>query len=167
MQNQKQIVIRNAVKGDFESIIEINEVEAIKTSPMDIQKLCYLDKVATYHKVAVIDNYIVAFLLAFRHNATYANDNYEWFASRFDKFVYIDRIVVRAESKGLKIGSLLYKDLFIWAQKQNINVITCEYNIQPSNIPSKKFHDKFGFIEVGKQWVAKGTKLVSLQMVKI
>jgi predicted GNAT superfamily acetyltransferase len=26
-----------------------------------------------------------------------------------------------------------------------------------------RFHDKFGFQELGRQWVAGGTKLVSLQ----
>jgi predicted GNAT superfamily acetyltransferase len=65
---------------------------------------------------------------------------------------------------GLGIGSLLYKDLFASASAQGVPVITCEYNIEPPNPASKRFHDKFGFVEVGQQHVAGGSKLVSLQV---
>jgi hypothetical protein len=41
--------------------------------------------------------------------------------------------------------------------------VTCEYNLFPPNEPSRLFHDRFGFREQGTQWVASGTKRVSLQ----
>ena len=54
----------------------------------------------------------------------------------------------------MKIGSRLYEDLFDYARSQGIKAITCEYNIQPPNPASQRFHDKFGFKELGQQWVA-------------
>ena len=81
----------------------------------------------------------------------------------FPRFIYVDRIVVHPDFAGLKIGSQLYEDLFGYARSQGIRAITCEYNIQPPNPASQRFHDKFGFRELGRQWVAHGTKLVSLQ----
>lgn len=44
------------------------------------------------------------------------------------------------------------------------SAIVCEYNIVPPNEPSRIFHDKFGFHEVGSQWLGKGSKQVSLQV---
>jgi len=130
---------------------------------MTLQRLSELARMSSYHKVAVVDGRIAAFLLAMRENAPYQNENYAWFAARFPKFIYVDRIVVGAEFRGLRIGSLLYTELFSYARSEGIKYITCEYNIQPPNPASQRFHDKFGFKELDTQWVADGTKKVSLQ----
>jgi predicted GNAT superfamily acetyltransferase len=155
--------LRNASAEDFGSIVELNEREAQQTSPMDLGRLRDLAQMSSYLKVAVGDGRIAAFLLAMREGAPYQNDNYAWFAARFPKFIYVDRIVVHPDFAGLRIGSALYEDLFGYARSQGIRAITCEYNIQPPNPASQRFHDKFGFRELGRQWVAHGTKLVSLQ----
>jgi predicted GNAT superfamily acetyltransferase len=44
-----------------------------------------------------------------------------------------------------------------------IPVVACEFDVQPPNPASERFHAKFGFIEVGRQSVAGGKKTVSLQ----
>lgn len=54
-----------------------------------------------------------------------------------------------------------------FARAREIGAITCEYNIDPPNPASRAFHDKFGFRELGTQWVAGGTKHVSLQAAEI
>ena len=46
-------------------------------------------------------------------------------------------------------------------------LFACEYNIQPPNPVSKRFHDKFGFKELDTQWVANGTKKVTLQAAEV
>lgn len=130
---------------------------------MDLARLRELAQMSSYRKVAVADGRVAAFLLAMREAAPYLNDNYAWFAARFPQFIYVDRIVVGAEFAGMKIGSRLYDDLFGYARSQGIKAITCEYNLQPPNPASQRFHEKFGFKELGRQWVAHGTKLVSLQ----
>jgi len=158
-----RLALRNASAEDFGSIVELNEREVQQTSPMDLERLRELAQMSSYHKVAVVDGRIAAFLLAMREGAPYQNDNYVWFAARFPQFIYVDRIVVHPDFAGLKIGSQLYEDLFGYARSQGIRAITCEYNIQPPNPGSQRFHDKFGFRELGRQWVAHGTKLVSLQ----
>ena len=102
-----------------------------------------------------------------RNGAAYENDNFAWFARKYTSFLYIDRIVVSAESRGLRLGSLLYEDLFRYARSNGIPLVTCEYNIVPPNEPSRLFHDKFGFTEQGAQWVANGSKYVSLQTAEV
>lgn len=128
-----------------------------------MERLRELAQMSSFHKVAVVDDRVAGFLLAMRENAPYLNDNYAWFAVRFPQFIYVDRIVVGSDFAGLKIGSQLYQELFWHARSRDIKVVTCEYNIQPPNPVSQRFHYKFGFKQLGTQWVANGTKLVSLQ----
>jgi uncharacterized protein len=161
------LILRNANENDFNRIIELNSDEVQHTSPMDLKYLQQLNSFAAYHKVMESDGLVVAFLIAMRENSQYQSDNYKWFSLHFERFLYIDRIVVNDNFSGLKIGSLLYKDIFDYAEINRISTITCEYNLIPPNEPSRKFHDKFGFKEVGKQWLANNTKKVSLQAVEI
>ena len=155
--------IRDANASDFESILRLNDVEVQQTSQMDSGRLQILDRLSAYHKVAVLEGRIAGFILAIRAGALYPNDNFSWFAARLDDFLYVDRIVVGSDFSGLGIGSGLYRDMFAYATAQGIASITCEYNIDPPNLASRAFHDKFGFRELGTQRVAGGTKLVSLQ----
>jgi hypothetical protein len=157
------IFIRDATAADYGRIVELNDAEVQQTSLMDLQRLEELAGMASYHKVAVIQGRVAAFLLAFREGAPYRNDNYQWFAARFASFAYVDRIVVAADCAGRGVGRQLYTDLFAWARSQGLATVTCEYNIQPPNLPSKWFHDSFGFKELGTQWVSEGTKEVTLQ----
>ena len=158
-----QITLRDLTPEDYARIVEINEVEVQQTSAMNLARLAQLVGLSSYHKVALVDGRVAAFLLAMRENADYQNENYSWFATRFQQFVYVDRIVVASEFSGLKIGSLLYADLFDDTRALGIKTVTCEYNIQPPNPASKNFHDKFGFKELATQWVANGAKEVTLQ----
>jgi predicted GNAT superfamily acetyltransferase len=155
--------IRDARDSDFESILRLNDVEVQQTSQMDLERLRTLDHLSAYHKVAVLGGRVAGFIIAIRAGVPYENDNFAWFTSRLDDFLYVDRIVVGSDFSGRKIGSRLYQDIFAYAKAQGISNITCEYNIDPPNLASRAFHDKFGFRELGTQWVAGGTKLVSLQ----
>jgi predicted GNAT superfamily acetyltransferase len=160
----RDVLIRSAAPMDFETICALNLAEVQHTSAMDITRLVELSGLSCYHKVACLDGVVSAFLLAMCNGAAYKNDNFEWFSNRYSRFIYVDRIVVSSASRGLRLGSSLYEDLFRHARSNAIPLVTCEYNLVPANEPSKLFHDKFGFKEQGTQWVANGTKRVSLQV---
>jgi predicted GNAT superfamily acetyltransferase len=163
----KNMSIRDAWNGDFPAIVELNAHEVQHTSPMDVERLRYLDSISAYHKIATVDDAVAAFLLAMKDHCGYVNANYEWFAERYPRFLYVDRIVVSTKHQGSRIGSLLYRDLFQQARANRIQVVTCEYNIVPPNEPSRIFHGKFGFREIGTQWIAHGAKQVSMQAAEI
>jgi predicted GNAT superfamily acetyltransferase len=165
--NLPNVVIRPAVPTDFETICALNLAEVQHTSPMDITRLAELNAISCYHKVASLDGIISAFLLAMCSGSPYKNDNFEWFTKKYARFIYIDRVVVSSASRGLRLGSLLYEDIFRHARSNAIPMVTCEYNLVPPNEPSRLFHDKLGFQEQGTQWVANGTKRVSLQVAEI
>jgi predicted GNAT superfamily acetyltransferase len=157
-------VIRPAVLTDFETICALNLAEVQHTSAMDMARLIELSAISCYHKVACQGGIVSAFLLAICSGAHYKNDNFEWFSKRYSRFIYVDRVVVSSASRGLRLGSLLYEDVFRHARSNAIPLVTCEYNIIPPNEPSRLFHDRFGFEEKGTLWVANGAKQVSLQV---
>jgi uncharacterized protein len=161
------VSIRNADARDFAAIVVLNETEVSHTSPMDASRLADLHALAGYHKVACIDSRVAAFLLAMPQRCGYRNDNFEWFSARLDTFLYVDRIVVDRSCRGSHLGTLLYEDLFDHARRIGIATIACEYNIVPPNEPSRRFHDAFGFSEVGRQWLGDGAKQVSMQVARI
>jgi len=155
--------LRDALDTDFSRIVALNAGEVRQTSPMDFDRLRMLAEVSAYFRVAVVDGAVAGFLLAFREGAHYDSENYQWFGSRFSRFLYVDRIVVDGTCAGRGIGSALYADLFAFARSQGVDTITCEYNIDPPNHASRAFHDRFGFTELGTRSTADGTKRVSLQ----
>jgi predicted GNAT superfamily acetyltransferase len=157
------IGLRDATEADFPAIVRLNAAEEQQTSPMDLARLRELAALSAYHKVATVGGEVAAFLIAMRDGAPYGNDNFGWFAARLPAFLYVDRIVVDARFAGRGIGRRLYEDLFAFARGAGSGTITCEYNLVPPNPASKAFHDRFGFAELGTQWVAGGTKQVSLQ----
>jgi predicted GNAT superfamily acetyltransferase len=160
----RTIVLRPALAADFPAVCALNHAEVRHTSPMDVGRLAFLDGIAYRHTLAAVDDEVAAFVLALRDGAPYENDNFRWFARRYPRFVYVDRVVVAARHRGLALGTRLYADLFADARAGGFPVVTCEYNLEPPNEPSARFHQRFGFREVGTQWVGDGSKRVSLQV---
>ncbi len=157
------IRIRDAGADDSSAILALNDVAVQHTSAMDALRLQELQTMANCNWVIAVDGVVAGFLLAMRERAGYANPNYDFFAARYPVFLYIDRIVIGPEHAGLKLGTRLYEALFEHARAQGVPVLTCEYNIEPPNEPSRRFHDRFGFSEIGTQALDSGSKWVSLQ----
>lgn len=158
-------VLRDATPADFDAIVALNRAEEHRTSPMDRARLTLLHGLAHRHRVACVSGTVGAFLLAMRDGAAYENANYAWFASRYPRFVYVDRIVVSADCRRLRLASLLYEELFRDARAEASECIACEYDVLPPNEASRAFHDRFGFREAGRQWL--GAKCVSLQVASL
>jgi predicted GNAT superfamily acetyltransferase len=156
-------MIRDAADSDFPVLLALNAESERFLSPMDPARLQRLHRMAAYHRVVEMQGKVVAFLLAFREGADYDSPNYRWFGARYPHFLYIDRIVVAAAEQGKRFGAVLYDDLFVFARAGRISRITCEFDIEPPNEASRRFHARYGFREVGRQWLAGGEKQVSLQ----
>ncbi len=160
-------LIRDANEGDYAAIVALNTSEVRHTSPMDADRLRHLASLSAYHRVVVLEGRVVAFLLAMRAGADYRNDNFAWFAARHPDFLYVDRVVVDAAVQGHRLGSRLYADLFAFAREHGIPRITCEFNVVPPNEPSRRFHERHGFVETGGQWLDEGRKQVSMQVAEL
>ena len=116
---------------------------------MDLERVRKLDSISPYHRVAVAeDGTVVAFLLCFGPKLDYESINYAWWNTRYEDFIYSDRIVVDPNFKRQGLGSMLYNDLFGWAKTNKIGLVTAEVNYKPPNEPSLAFHAKMGFKQV-------------------
>jgi predicted GNAT superfamily acetyltransferase len=151
----------------FADILALNAASVQVLSPLSEAKLAQLHAHAAYHKVVVEDGRVIAFLLGFAPGVAYDSINYRWFEARYDDFLYVDRIVVGDGQRGRGLGALLYCDLFAAARERGCARVVCEYDIEPPNPASAAFHRRFGFVEVGTQRVADGSKVVSLQCMSL
>jgi uncharacterized protein len=161
------MLIRDANANDFAQILYLNEESVHFLSPLSLPRLQALHTEADYHRVLEIDNEIVGFLLAFREGTQYDSTNYRWFVNQYEQFLYIDRVVVSTQHQGRGIGNKLYDDIFTYARSSDAIRITCEFDIEPPNEASRRFHQRYGFSEVGTQATSDGNKQVSLQAVSL
>ena len=86
-----------------------------------------------------------AFIVAFDQDADYDSPNFLWFRDRFERFVYIDRVVVAASAHGQGLGRKLYEKLFADAKAAGYPCVLAEVNTNPPNPGSIGFHAKMGF----------------------
>ncbi|WP_347260281.1 GNAT family N-acetyltransferase [Rudaea sp.] len=156
-------MIRDAAPRDFSAILALNAESVHFLSALDEDGLHRLHAQAARHRVVEIDGAVAAFLLVLREGADYDSPNYRWFAARHVQFLYIDRIVVAARGQGGGLAAKLYDDLLAFAQTCGVAQLTCEFDLDPPNPASAKFHARYGFREVGRQWLGGGRKQVSLQ----
>jgi len=157
------MILRPATPGDYPALLALNLESERFLSPLSGAGLERLHAAAELNQVLEDAGEVVAFVIALREGAVYASVNYRWFQERYTRFLYVDRVVVSVSRQGRGLGRKLYEAVFAHAAKTRVPFVTCEYDIDPPNPASERFHLGFGFAEVGRQFVAGGTKQVSLQ----
>jgi predicted GNAT superfamily acetyltransferase len=155
--------IRDATPADFPAILELNAGSVQFLSSLTPARLDRLHRMCAYHKVVDDGGGVVAFLLGFREDAAYDSPNYAWFVQRNPQFLYIDRIVAAPASRGRGFAAMLYDDIAAFAGRAGVSLLTCEFDLDPPNPASMRFHARMGFREVGTQWLYGRTKQVSMQ----
>ena len=103
---------------------------------------------------------VLGFCIVLLPGADYASVNYRWFSERYDDFVYLDRVAVAEQARGLGIGRLLYEE--VARRGAGHESFTLEVNLEPRNDVSLAFHERLGFTEVGQQTTDYGF-VVSMQ----
>ena len=93
---------------------------------------------------------VIGFIICFRENSVYKSENYKFFNDNKNKFIYIDRVVVKDGYRRMGYGTMFYKHLDKVASKQLLP-ICCEVNSIPKNDVSINFHINNGYKEVGER----------------
>jgi predicted GNAT superfamily acetyltransferase len=155
------VQIERPTAADYPEILEVNESGLPHVNRISVDDLGRFAAQSHYFKVAREGGRIEAFLLAFSEEAAYDSPNFLWFRDRYPRFVYIDRIVVLPSRRRSGIGRLLYADLEREAAA-HASDLTCEVNLDPPNPGSLLFHERSGFVEVGRQHTGGGEKFVCL-----
>ena len=138
-------------------LLELNNAHARETSFLTPQK--WQAMIANAFAADCVGG-TASLLIAFDQDADYYSANFIWFRNRFDKFVYVDRIVVGSEHRGAGLARKLYENLFRRATDSSHDVVVCEVNRVPPNPGSDAFHASMDFIEIGQAVLADGEKTV-------
>lgn len=160
---ERDIVIRNTVPEDYDFILNVNEVNVEVLSPMPMERMLWLKEMSDMSVTAFVDGKPAAFLIAIREGKPYDSENYVWFSKKYDKFLYIDRIVIDEPYRADGLGRKLYDCVKDRARETGVKVVTCEVDTIPYNETSLKFHEAMGFKEVGEQIIRGGAIKVSLK----
>jgi predicted GNAT superfamily acetyltransferase len=147
---------------DETDILELNRESVAVLSPMEAERFALLRGMASLLRIAEDDGQVAGFLMGFCRGTSYDSANYRWFSENHSDFLYIDRVVVSNRHRGKGIASRFYEDAITWSREQGLSSLVAEIDIEPPNMESLKFHEKFGFVEVD-QLVHSPTKVVSLQ----
>ncbi len=151
----------------YEDILELNEELVHYLAPMDKAHMLELESYASLFHVVKCDGKMAAFIICLEEGTAYDNENYKYFESHYDSFLYIDRIVIKPEFHRRGIGNFIYDKVFEYAKTAGKPRLTGEIDILPENPVSLAFHKTLGFEEVAKLSVYNGKKQVSLQVAEL
>jgi predicted GNAT superfamily acetyltransferase len=138
-------------------LLAINNAHATELSPLTFAEFNRLIRGSFYAAQA---GDAAALLLTFDQNADYDSPNFLWFRERYDRFVYVDRVVTSPLARGKGYAKALYTDLFHRAKIAGHSRIVCEVNFIPLNPVSHAFHAALGFSEVGRGSIHGASKTV-------
>jgi predicted GNAT superfamily acetyltransferase len=139
-----------------EVILALNNAHAQELSLLDAAKLSAMIGNA-FHAVRAGD--ADAFMIAFDQDGDYDSPNFLWFRERYQRFVYVDRIVVDPAARGRGLARALYANLFERARVAGHVRVVCEVNAEPPNPASDAFHAAMGFAEVGSATLGGGKQV--------
>lgn len=158
--------LRDVLDADLDAVYDINELAVPHVNSVSRSRFEGFTHEAIYFRVALLDDELAGFLVAFAPGAGYESLNYRWFEAHYDDFIYIDRIAVSEKARRRKIASTLYRDFFEFAHKRTA-MVTCEVNTRPANAESMAYHQSFGFEPVGTQETDGGNKTVCLMALRL
>jgi predicted GNAT superfamily acetyltransferase len=144
----KNMDIRVLSQTDVPSMWAINEQGLPGTGQVSEQEVSDLLKLSTLSIGAFREDELLGFVLCLSPDVDYGSLNYAWFKNKYDEFIYVDRIAVSLDHRDKGIGSKLYGKVIAYSQEKEVP-IAAEVNLNPPNPGSMRFHNRFGFEEVG------------------
>ncbi|MEM6762024.1 MAG: GNAT family N-acetyltransferase [Pseudomonadota bacterium] len=136
-------VVEARLPDELLAIAALNNNAVPEVNALEPQELA--DLIAKGRLRVVRGRPVAGLVLTLPSGITYASLNYRWFSNRFDRFLYVDRVVVDAAARGLGVGRLLYGETIAYAKAAGYPRVCSEVNLDPPNPGSIAFHDKLGF----------------------
>ncbi len=156
------IEIRPAEPGDRAAMLALNHAADPRVFQLTKATLDDLLGRATLAWVAVLDQRVLGYLVGLDSGADYDGEEFAWFRTRGADFVYVDQVVVHAETRGQGVGTALYRQLESWARGHGAAALTCEVHLAPPNPESYAFHRRRGFLELDRIDTSDGRRVALL-----
>ncbi|MEN6369757.1 MAG: GNAT family N-acetyltransferase [Thermotogota bacterium] len=157
-----QFTLREYQAGDAAAVLRLNAESVTVLSPMDADRLRLLSGMCSLNLVAVGPDGVIGFVMGFADGAAYDSVNYRWFATRYERFLYLDRMVVAPSFRGCGVGGAFHAAALEYAIASGLDWLVGEIDVDPPNPVSLAYHERLGFVEVGRQTLASG-KVVSMR----
>jgi uncharacterized protein len=140
--------VREMAAADWSAVLELNEASVRELSPLDEARLRSILGLAHAALVVERDGEVAAFAIAIAPGTAYDSANYRWFAERYERFLYLDRIAVGAAHRRHGLGALLYDAMEQTARP--FGQMVCDVNVEPRNDASLGFHAARGYEDIGR-----------------
>ena len=141
--------LRPVSYDDHADVLALNAANVVKLAPMDEARLQQLQQWADRFDVIEVDGAFGGFVVTFGPGSPYDSENYRWFSERHgDRFYYLDRIVLADEHRRQGLGTFAYDEIERVARRHGR--LALEVNLVPRNDASLAFHDRRGYVEVGR-----------------
>ncbi len=134
--------------SDIDAMWTINEQGLPGTGNVSKEGIAKLLEFSSLSFGAYDQGELLGFVLCLPPKTAYGSLNYAWFNEHYASFVYVDRIAVSEEHRNRGVGSALYDHVVSYSKQHGVPV-AAEVNREPPNPGSVRFHQRFGFEEVG------------------
>lgn len=142
------MAVREFARADWPAVLALNEASVRELSPLDETRLQYILELAHAALVVEREGEVAAFALAIAPGTPYDSANYRWFAERYERFLYLDRIAVGAAHRRHGLAALLYDAMEDAARP--FGQMVCDVNVRPRNDASLGFHAARGYQDIGR-----------------
>jgi predicted GNAT superfamily acetyltransferase len=156
------VSIRPAHEPDYTAILALNNEADPRVFQLTQATLQTLLTQATLTWVAIMNDAVAGYLIGLACTASYDGEEFGWFRTRGEGFLYVDQVVVAADYRGKGIGTALYSSLEAWARRHGWTSITCEVHLAPPNPESYAFHRRRGFAELERLDTSDGRRVALL-----
>jgi predicted GNAT superfamily acetyltransferase len=141
--------LRPIAEADVPAVLALNHRFVELLSPLDAEGLLRLVGLADHADVVELDEQVAGFVLTMAPGTDYDSENYRWHATRYnDAFYYLDRIVIAEEMRRRGLAGFVYDAMEDVARR--FGRMTLEINVDPPNHGSLAFHERRGYVEVGR-----------------
>lgn len=143
------IIIRKFILSDLDFLVNLNNECVPSVDPHNATSLTKVIEFCSHTMVASQDEKPLGCVMLMREDTDYASKNYAWHNTHNDQHLYVDRIIVSEQARGLGIGRKLYEFAIEAATADNVP-LTAEVNTLPNNPQSHAFHAALGFEIAGE-----------------
>jgi predicted GNAT superfamily acetyltransferase len=141
--------LRPITPHDHAAVLALNQANVAALAPMDAARLEEIHRLADRFDVLEHDGAFAGFVVTFGPGTPYDSENYRWFSRRHDRdFYYLDRIVLASTVRRRGLGTFVYDE--VEATAAAYGRLALEVNVIPRNDVSLAFHDRRGYVEVGR-----------------
>lgn len=141
---------------ELAAVLALNNDAVPAVNALDEARLRALVGLAVHAEVVVdtATGGLAGFVIVLPAGTAYESVLYGWFAQRYERFLYLDRIVVAPAFRRRGAGWFVYDGVEELARAEGR--LLCEVNLDPPNPDSQAFHAARGYVEVGRYAILGG-----------